>query len=91
MLLLWHQTERFELARPFGRSIAKPRDVDAPRQTALDGSADQSGSEEGKRDRHVDMTEAASLAQRDLADAGDGSRDDFVQPAPAASDGADQP
>jgi hypothetical protein len=37
------------------------------------------------------MTEGASLAQRDLVDADDGSRDDFVQPAPAASDGADQP
>jgi hypothetical protein len=41
------------------------------RQTTLDGSADQFGSEEGKRDRHVDMTEAASLAQCDLVDAGD--------------------
>jgi hypothetical protein len=63
----------------------------APRQTTLDGSADQFGSAEGKRDRHVDMTETASFAHRDLVDAGDGSRDDFVQPAPAASDGADQP
>jgi hypothetical protein len=81
------QPERFELPTPFLRKIAKPRDVDAPRQTTLN----QFGSEEGKRDRHVDMTEAASFAQRDLVDAGDGSRDDFVQPAPAASDGADQP
>jgi hypothetical protein len=34
------QPERFELARPFRRSIAQPRDVDAPRQAARDGSAD---------------------------------------------------
>ena len=38
-LLVRIQPKRFELARPFGRSIAQPRDVDAPRQTALDGGA----------------------------------------------------
>jgi hypothetical protein len=53
-LLLWRQTERFELPRPFGRSVAKPLDVDAPRQTALDGSSDQFGGEEGKRDLFED-------------------------------------
>ena len=74
-LLLRIQPKCFELPTPFRRKIAQPRDVDASGQTALDGSADQFGSEEGKRDGHVDMTDAASLVQCDLVDACGGSRD----------------
>jgi hypothetical protein len=61
-LLLWAQPERFELSAPFRRSIAQPLDVDASRQTALDGGADQLGSKEGERDRHVDMADTALFA-----------------------------
>jgi hypothetical protein len=89
-LLLRIQPKHLELPTPFRRSIAQPRDVDASMQAALDRSADQLGSKKGERDGHVDMTDAASLAQCDLVDAWDGSRGDVVQPAPAASDGADQ-
>jgi hypothetical protein len=60
-LALWLrvQPKRFELPTPFGRSIAQTRDVDASRQAAFDRGADQLRSK--KRDRHVDMTDAASL------------------------------
>ena len=69
---------------------AQPLDVDASRQPTLDSSADQLGSKEGERDGHVDMTDAALLAQRNLLSAGDGSGDDFIQPAPASRGGADE-
>jgi len=72
-LLLRIQPERFELPIPFRWSIAQPRDVDASRQAALDRSADQLGSKKGERDGHVDMTDAASLAQRNLLSVSDGS------------------
>jgi hypothetical protein len=77
-LLLRIQPERFELPTPFRRSIAQPLDIDAPRQAALHGSADQLGSKKGERDGHVDMTDAASLAQCNLLSASDGTRDDFT-------------
>jgi hypothetical protein len=71
--LLPLQTKRFDLPRPFHRRIAQPFDVNAPRQAALDSGADKLGSKEGERDGHVDMTDAASLAQCNLLSAGDGS------------------
>jgi len=58
-LLLWVQPKRFELPAPFRGGIAQPLDIDASRQTALHGSADQLGSQEGERDRHVYMPDAA--------------------------------
>jgi hypothetical protein len=54
------QPKRFELPTPFSRSIAQPLDVDAARQTGLNGSADQPGMV------MFDMTDAASLAQSNL-------------------------
>ena len=60
--LLRIQPKRFELATPFRWCIARPLDVDATRQAAFHGSADQVGSKEGERDGHGDMTDAASLA-----------------------------
>src|SRR6516164_8716382 len=84
------QPKHFELLAPFRWSIAQPLDVDASRQAALHGSADQLASKKGERDGHVDMTNAASLAQRNLCSVGDGSRDNLVQPASASCDGADQ-
>ena len=74
-LLVRIQPKRFELPNPFHRGIAQPLDVDASRQAAFDGGANQLGSKEGKRDGHVDMTDAASLVQCDLVDACGGSRD----------------
>ena len=49
-LLLRIQPECFELPTPFRWSIAQPRDLDASRQAALYGSADQLGSKKGERD-----------------------------------------
>ena len=89
-LLLRIETERFELPTPFGGSVAQPLDVDASRQAALDRGSDQVGREEGERDRHVDMADAALLAQSNLLSFSDGAGDDLVQPATAFRDGSDQ-
>jgi hypothetical protein len=72
------QPKRFELPTPFRWSIAQPFDVDASRQAALHGRADQLGSKKGERDSHVDMTDAALLAQRNLLSISDGAFDNFV-------------
>jgi hypothetical protein len=67
------QPKRFELSTPFRRKIAQVLDVDASRQTAFDRSADEFGSKESKRDRHVDMTDATSFAQSNLLGVSDGA------------------
>src|SRR5271169_1249831 len=82
-LLLRIETEFFKLPAPFGGSVAQPLDVDASRQAALDRGTDQVGREEGERDRHVDMADAALLAQSNLLSFSDGTGDDLVQPATA--------
>jgi len=71
-LLLRIQPKCFELPIPFRRSITQPFDVDASGQAALDGSANQLGSKKSERDGHIDMTDAASLAQRNLLSVSDG-------------------
>src|SRR5262249_33714618 len=65
-LLVRVQPKRFELSTPFRRSVAQPLGVDTSRQTAFDRSADQLGRKKCERDGHVDMTDAASLAQGNL-------------------------
>jgi hypothetical protein len=57
----------------YANRLPQPFDVDASRQSALYGIADQLGSKKGERDGHVDMTDAASLAQRNLRSVGGGS------------------
>jgi cell division protease FtsH len=67
------QPKRFELSTPFRRSVAQSLDVDASRQTALGRSADELEGKESERDGHIDMTDAASLAQSNLLSVSDGS------------------
>jgi hypothetical protein len=50
-----------------GDASAQPLDIDASRQTTLHGTANQGGSKEGERNGHVDMTDAASLADLAIA------------------------
>ena len=84
------QPKRFELPTPFRWSIAQPFDVDASRRAALHRRADQLGSKKGERVSHVDMTDAALLAQRNLLSISDGACDNFVQPTSASCNSADQ-
>jgi hypothetical protein len=78
------------LVCPFGWRIAEPFDADAARQTAFHGCLDEIGGEKGERDRHVDLPDAALLADADFLDGGDSTGDDIVEPLAAFGDGAHQ-
>ena len=76
---------------PFNRRIAKPFDTDATGQATFHGCFDKTGCEEGERDCHVDVPNAALLAGTKLCDRGHPTRDDIIQPPTTSGDGADQP
>jgi hypothetical protein len=78
------QTEHRVLARPLGRRIAQTRDADTARQSPLDGSLHEFGREEGERDRHIDLSNAAFLAPGNLLDTVDGAGNELIKPTPAA-------
>ena len=84
------QSEGFELLAPFCRSVTKSLDSDPAWQTTFDRGPHEVWSEERERDRHVDLTRAALLTCRNLLDVGDRSRNDFVKPATASGDGANE-
>src|SRR5438874_10900733 len=64
------ESERLELPAPFSRRIAEPFDADAARQAAFHGRLDEIGGEEGERDGHIDLPNAALLARAKLCDRG---------------------
>jgi hypothetical protein len=84
------QTEHHVLAGPLSRGIAKTGHAYASRLLSLYGSLDQLRREKRKRDRHIDLPNAALFACRDLLDAGDASDHDLIKPAPATRDRGDE-
>jgi hypothetical protein len=78
------------LARPLGRGIAQASNADAVRQSSFDGSLDEIGREEGERDRHIDLANAAFFPCSNLLDTGDTAGNDLIKPAPAARNRRDQ-
>src|ERR1700733_4417923 len=86
----WIKSERLKLPAPFSWRIAEPLDADAARQTAFHGSFDEIRSEEGERDRHVDLPNAAPFLDADFLDCRYSTRDYIIQPPAAFGDGADQ-
>ena len=68
--LFWIKSECLELSAPFSRRIAEPLDADAAGQAAFYGSFDEIGGEEGERDGHIDLPNAAFLASAKLCDRG---------------------
>jgi hypothetical protein len=58
------KAEQFVLPGPYGRQICEASDAQAGRQSAFDGRFDETGREEGKRDRHVYFADAAVLSSR---------------------------
>src|SRR5215471_147658 len=80
------QPEHRVLARPLGRSIAQTSDPDAARQPSLDGCLHEFGRQERKRDRHIDLSNAAFVPRSDLLDTGDGAADDLIKPTSATRD-----
>ncbi len=64
------ESERLKLPAPFGRRIAEPLDADAAGQATFYGRFDKIGCEEGERDGHIDLPNAAFLASAKLSDRG---------------------
>jgi hypothetical protein len=62
------ESERLKLPAPFGRRIAEPLDADAAGQATFYGRFDKIGCEEGERDGHIDLPNAALLASAKLCD-----------------------
>ena len=64
------ESERLKLSAPFSRRIAEPLDADAAGQATFYGRLDKIGCEEGERDGHIDLPNAAFLASAELCDRG---------------------
>jgi hypothetical protein len=60
--LFWIQSEHLELPAPPSRRIAEPLDADAAGQATFHGGFNKIGGEEGERNGHVDLPNAALLA-----------------------------
>jgi hypothetical protein len=71
-------------------SVARSISHRVPWQPPFDRSLDETGCEEGKRDRHVDVALAALLTRRDLSHIGDFARYDLVEPAVPSRDRTDE-
>src|SRR5258706_434460 len=64
------ESERLKLPAPFSRRIAEPFDADAAGQATLRRCLDKIRCEEGERDGHVGLPNAAFLASAKLCPAG---------------------
>src|SRR5437667_11318362 len=84
------QTEHRILAGPLRRSIADTHDANPPRQSSFDGGLHEIRREESERDRHIDLSNAASLPRSDLLDTGDGAGNNLIKPTPATRDRCDE-
>jgi hypothetical protein len=72
------EAQGLELPAPFSRRIAEPLDADAAGQATFHGCFDKVGCEEGERDRHVDLPNAALLPRAEFADAGYSTRNHII-------------
>jgi hypothetical protein len=64
------ESERLELPAPFRQRISETLDTDAAGQATFHRCFDKIGGEEGERDGHVDLPNAAFLASAKLGDRG---------------------
>ncbi len=64
------ESERFKLSAPFSRRIAESLDAYAAGQATFNGCLDKIRREEGERDDHVDLPDAALLASAELCHCG---------------------
>ena len=84
------KSERLKLPAPFSRRIPEALDADAARQAAFYCCFDEIRCEEGERDGHVDLPNAALLSGAKLCDRGYSTRDHIIEPPTTSRDCADQ-
>jgi hypothetical protein len=82
--LLGRKPKHLVLTGPFGRQVGEADYSHAMRKPSFDRRLDEVGREEGKRDRHVDLADAAALARRDACRICRGVGDELIEPAAAA-------
>ena len=90
MPLLRSKAEHLVLAGPFGWQVGEAGNSHPMREPPVDGGLDEIGREEGKRDCHIHLADAAPLS---LGDAVRGCRfrgDKFIEPTAPAGDRCDQ-
>src|SRR5580658_8659535 len=91
---MWHslrrEVEDAVLPRPFGWQAGEAGNPHAMREPALDGRLDEIGGEEGKRDRHISLSDAAFFPLRDALRSRCCIGDEFFEPTAAARDRCDQ-
>ena len=90
MPLLRGKAEHLVLAGPFGWQVGEAGNSHPMREPPVDGGLDEIGREEGKRDCHIHLANAAPLS---LGDAVRGCRfrgDKFIEPTAPAGDRCDQ-
>ena len=79
------------LAGPLGSGITKTGNADPTREPTFDSRLHESRREEGKRDRYVDLADAAALSYGNRFDIRNGARHQLIEPAPASRNCGDQP
>src|SRR5215471_21685377 len=88
--LLGRKPEHLVLTGPFGRQVGEADYSHAMRKASFDRSLDKVGREEGKRDCHIDLADAATIARRDVFRICRRVRDELVEPATAAGNRGDE-
>src|ERR1700722_10448121 len=83
------ETEQLMLTRPSDGRVEQAGNADATGEPAVDGRLDEVRCEEGERDRHLDVSLAASLPSGDAVDRRDTGRD-FGQPLASSRDCSDE-
>ena len=84
------KTKHLALAGPFRGQVAEAGNSQSVSKTPIDGSLNQIGCEEGKRDCLVDLSDAAALAACDGFGIGLGIGHEFVEPAASPRNRCDQ-
>ena len=82
--LLRRKPEHLVLAGPFGRQVGEADYSHAMRKPSFDRRLDEIGREEGERDRHVDLADAAAIARRDAFRIRRRVGDELIEPAASA-------
>jgi hypothetical protein len=83
------KSEHLVLAGPFRRQVGEADNSHAMREPSFDRRLDEVGREEGKRDRHVDLADAAAVSRRDAFRIRSRIGDEFIEPTTPAGNRCD--
>jgi hypothetical protein len=88
--LLRSKAEHLVLAGPFGWQVGQAGNSHPMREPPVDGGLDKIGREEGKRDCHIHLADAAPLSLGDAVRSCRLLGDKFIEPTAPAGDRCDQ-